>query len=149
MMTSSVSSSSTSSHAPADTRPVFPSTLTIPAPLKSLIIPSTYVSAASAVAPAAKHMPSCPPSLSLIPRRHCLTRLKLSAVWKRGSMISLPSCSAVLPSTRITLKQLSAITGGTGGSACFPHLFPWIPLMTSFQAVSNTTNISLCRLKKQ
>lgn len=149
MMTSSVSSSFTSSYAPADTRPVFPPTLITPAPLKSLIIPSTYGSAASAAVSVAKHMPLCPLSLSLIPRWHCLTRLGSSGGWKRGTMISPPSCSAVLPSTRITLKQLSAITDDTGNSVCFPAPFRWIPLRTLLPAVSNTINISLCRLKKQ
>ena len=49
----------------------------------------------------------------------------------------------------ITLKQLSAITSGTGGSVCFPSPFRLIPLRTSLPAVSCTINTSLCRLKKR
>lgn len=149
MMPSSAASSSISSHAPVDTRPAFSYTLIIPAPSKSLTGLSTYVSAASAAVPVVKRMPSCPLSLSLIPRWRCPIRLRSSGGWRMGTMISPPSCSAALPSTRITLKQLSAITSGTGGSVCFPSPFRLIPLRTSLPAVSCTINTSLCRLKKR
>lgn len=149
MTTSSTASSSTSSHAPVDTRPAFPSTLITAAPSRSLTALSAYASAVSAAASVVKRMPSCPLSLSLIPRWRCPIRLGSSGGWRMGTMISPPSCSAALPSTRITLKQLSAITSGTGGSVCFPSPFRWIPLRISLPAVSCTINTSLCRLKKR